>query len=48
MTVISLIEITYDRSYGGLNIIEINEEELPVTFVAHRGWGPEGVASVTI
>ena len=28
--------------YGGGQITEINEEEMTVTFVAHRGWGPDG------
>ena len=35
-------EITDEMSYGGGQIIEINEDELTVTFVAHRGWGPDG------
>lgn len=35
-------EITDEMSYGGGQIIEIDEEELTVTFVAHRGWGPDG------
>lgn len=35
-------EITDQMSYGGGQIIEINEEDLSVTFVAHRGWGPDG------
>ena len=35
-------EITDEMQYGGGQIIEINEEELTVTFVAHRGWGPDG------
>ena len=42
MTVRSDKEITDEMSYGGGQIIEINEEELTVTFVAHRGWGPDG------
>jgi len=42
MTVRSEKEITDEMSYGGGQIIEINEEELTVTFVAHRGWGPNG------
>ena len=29
-------------SYSGGQITEINEEEMTVTFVAHRGWGPDG------
>ncbi len=28
--------------YEGGQIIEINEDELTVTFVSHRGWGPDG------
>ena len=28
--------------YGGGQITEINSEEMTVTFVAHRGWGPDG------
>ena len=35
-------EITDEMSYSGGQIIEINEEEMTVTFVAHRGWGPDG------
>ena len=35
-------EITDETPYGGGQIIEINEEEMTVTFVAHRGWGPNG------
>ena len=29
-------------SYSGGQVTEINEEEMTVTFVAHRGWGPDG------
>ena len=35
-------EITDKMSFDGGQIIEINEDELTVTFVAHRGWGPDG------
>jgi len=42
MTIRSDKEITDEMSYGEGQIIEINEEELTVTFVAHRGWGPDG------
>jgi len=35
-------EISDKMSYGGGQIIEINEDEMTVTFVAHRGWGPDG------
>lgn len=42
MTVRSDKEITDEMSYSGGQVIEINEEEMTVTFVAHRGWGPDG------
>ena len=35
-------EISDKISYSGGQITEINEEEMTVTFVAHRGWGPDG------
>jgi len=35
-------EITNEMPYSGGQIIEINEEEMTVIFVAHRGWGPDG------
>ena len=35
-------EISDEMSYSDGQITEINEEEMTVTFVAHRGWGPEG------
>ena len=34
--------ISDDMDYGGGQIIEINIDEMTVTFVAHRGWGPNG------
>jgi len=34
--------ISDDTPYGGGQITEINSEEMTVTFVAHRGWGPDG------
>lgn len=34
--------ISDDMEYGGGQIIEINNDEMTVTFVAHRGWGPNG------
>ena len=34
--------IADEMPYGGGQIIDINEEEMTVTFVAHRGWGPDG------
>ncbi len=42
MTVRPDTEITDETSYSGGQITEINEEEMTVTFVAHRGWGPDG------
>ncbi|MBT8242662.1 MAG: hypothetical protein HKP34_02990 [Nitrosopumilus sp.] len=42
LTVRSDKEITDEMSYGGGQITEINQEEMTVTFVAHRGWGPDG------
>lgn len=42
MTIRPDSEITEDSSYSEGQIIEINEDELNVTFVAHRGWGPDG------
>ncbi len=42
MTIRSDKEITDEMSYGGGQITEINEEDMTVTFVAHRGWGPDG------
>ena len=34
--------ITDDMAYGGGQIIDIDTEEMTVTFIAHRGWGPDG------
>jgi len=34
--------LTDESPYGGGQIIEIDEENMTVTFVAHRGWGPDG------
>ena len=42
MEVRSDTKIVDQMSYSGGQIIEINEEEKTVTFVAHRGWGPDG------
>ena len=42
MTVRSDSEITDQMSYSEGQIIEINEDEMTVTFVSHRGWGPDG------
>ncbi|MFB5607029.1 MAG: hypothetical protein ACE5RI_00365 [Candidatus Nitrosomaritimum yanchengensis] len=42
MTIREDQEITDESSYTGGQILEINEEEMTVTFIAHRGWGPDG------
>ena len=34
--------LTDTTSYGGGQILDINTEEMTVTFIAHRGWGPDG------
>jgi len=34
--------ITDDMPYGDAQITDINKDEMTVTFIAHRGWGPEG------
>ncbi len=28
--------------YGGGQVLDINTDEMTVTFIAHRGWGPDG------
>ena len=35
-------EITDHSLYTGGQITEINKEDMTVTFIAHRGWGPDG------
>ena len=35
-------EITDEIQYDGGQIVEINEDEMTVTFVAHRSWGSNG------
>jgi hypothetical protein len=42
MTIRDDTEITDDVLYSGGQITEINEEDMTVTFIAHRGWGPDG------
>ena len=34
--------LTDETPYGGGQVLEIDTEEMTVTFVAHRGWGPDG------
>ena len=31
-----------DTPYGGGQVLDIDTDEMTVTFVAHRGWGPDG------
>ena len=31
-----------DTPYGGGQVLDIDIEEMEVTFIAHRGWGPDG------
>ncbi len=36
-------KLTDETAYGGAQVLDINTEEMTVTFVAHRGWGgPQG------
>jgi len=42
MKIISEDTVIDNISYNDGQIIEINEEDLVVTFVSHRGWGPDG------
>ena len=42
MTVREDPEITDDTSYDGGQIVEIDQDEMTATFIAHRGWGPDG------
>jgi len=34
--------LTDTTPYGGGQILDIDTEEMNVTFIAHRGWGPDG------
>lgn len=34
--------LTDDMPYGGGQVLDINKDEMAVTFIAHRGWGPDG------
>lgn len=34
--------LTDDMPYGGGQVLEIDVENKKVTFIAHRGWGPDG------
>ena len=34
--------LTDETPYGGGQVLDIDTEEMTVTFIAHRGWGPDG------
>jgi len=34
--------LAHDTPYTGGQVLDINTENMTVTFVAHRGWGPDG------
>ena len=34
--------LTDDMPYGGGQVLDIDKTEMTVTFIAHRGWGPDG------
>jgi len=34
--------LTDEMPYGGGQVLDIDLEEMTVTFIAHRGWGPDG------
>jgi len=42
MTVKDNKTLTDDMPYGGGQVLDIDTEEMTVTFIAHRGWGPDG------
>ena len=42
MTVKEDKTLTDETPYGGGQVLEIDTEENTVTFIAHRGWGPDG------
>ncbi len=36
------VMLTDTTPYGGGQVLDIDTEEMNVTFIAHRGWGPDG------
>ena len=36
------VTLTDTTPYGGGQVLDIDTEEMNVTFIAHRGWGPDG------
>ena len=41
-------ELADDTPYGGGQVVDIDTDAMTVTFVAHRGWGPDGRTSYYI
>jgi len=37
-----------DTTYGGGQVLDIDTEEMNVTFIVHRGWGPDVGLSITL
>jgi len=42
MTVKEDKTLTDDQPYGGGQVLDIDTDDMTVTFIAHRGWGPDG------
>ncbi|KKL78010.1 hypothetical protein LCGC14_2029130, partial [marine sediment metagenome] len=42
MTVKDNKTLTDDMPYGGGQVLDINKDNMTATFIAHRGWGPDG------
>ena len=42
MVVKDNMTLTHNTPYDGGQVLEINKENMTVTFIAHRGWGPDG------
>ena len=42
MAVKEVDSLEHDTPYGGGQVLDIDTEEMTVTFIAHRGWGPDG------
>ena len=42
MTVKEDKTVADDTPYGGGQVLDIDKENMTVTFIAHRGWGPDG------
>lgn len=42
MTVKEDQTLSDDMEYGGAQVLNISTDEMKVTFIAHRGWGPDG------